>query len=231
MAQSSLESVEEGEEDREEEDLDQELDIVATPIEGLPGNSVVSGLVVRAETAERRAEAWKATADKAQAEVRKLRAKLHEFRADMARIEERAVRAEQAVRGAESAEAWASWAEAEERAVRAESEVLRLHCELEAFRTAMLGEDKILSSAPPPVVRLDEFETAPGNEFPTEYGLRPCCSYSCGCLRFSAERLCANLSSLLCRPVRWSRDKALHLAGKPAPALVQPAVAPPSPWQ
>lgn len=229
MAQSSLEAVEECEEDQEETAIDQEADIVTFPIEGLPGNSVVSGLLARAETAERRAESWKATADKAQAEVRKLRAKLHEFRVDMARVEERAVRAERAVRGAESAEAWASWAEAEDRAVRAEAEVLRLHCELQAFRTAMLGEDKILTSTPTPVMPLDDLEAAPGNsDFPTEYGLRPCFRYSCGCLRFSAQHLCGFFGALLCKPVRWSRDKALHMAGKPAPTLVQPAA--PSSW-
>merc|ERR1719424_244196 len=41
-------------------------------------------------------------------------------------------------------------AQAEERAVDAESQVLRLHCELQALRTALLGGVDSSTTAPPP---------------------------------------------------------------------------------
>lgn len=179
---------------------------------------VVAGLLARTESAEKRAETSEKIAAKAQAEVRKLRAELHAVRAEKTRVEERAAQAELALEGADDPEACASRLQAEDRATRAETEVLRLHCELQAFRTAMLGECKSLSITPTP--QKDSPDDFGGNA-PAKYGAIACCRYSCGCLHFYLVRLCVCLVTLLCGPLRWSRNKALHIAGKAAPTPVQ----------
>lgn len=95
-------------------------------------------------------------ADRAEAEVRKLRAELHALKTEKAATEARLISAECAMaNGPEDAAAIARARamEAEARAVRAEEETLKLHCELQALRAAVLIEQTeggTTTSAPPP---------------------------------------------------------------------------------
>jgi len=165
------------------------------------GTGVVAGLVDRAERAERRAT-------KAEADVRKLRADLHAMNNARSEAEERARRIEQAVHesGGSANEAWAARASVEERAARAESENVRLHCELQALRAALIGDDRPTGPAPQTSSLEPKYEA----------GL--CLNYSCGCLCFFLAWFCSLILSVLCWPCALCGKLLARAAGVGGPS-------------
>lgn len=150
-----------------------------------------AALLARAGRAEARASAL-------DTEVRKLRAELQAERNARIAASSGVALATTGPRGS-----CAGCTDATARAEHAEAEVLRLHCELQAFRDMFFTE----RSAPHPgVSALPPYEAA------------ACLRYSCGCLLDLLRRCGGAIANARCCPMRCSDAGIGGLVGRPTKA-------------
>jgi hypothetical protein len=138
---------------------------------------------------------------KAETQIRTLRAELHIALAEKAALEERVARAETSTQGGGAGDACAARMAVEERLSAVETENMRLHCELQAMRAALLSTET--TTAPPPPSEEVVAVVVTPRKFETWTCLKYCCS--CLCFAFLRPLMLAVLWLLasLCAPCRW----------------------------